>query len=449
MALLTAMLQGCTALPKPSDAPLPQIATALEGPGGAVPARKRAAILASLDGDGPGSDLLEKHLAYEQAIAGSPLVIGNRLTLLQNGPQTYEAMFTAIGRARHHINLETYIFENDEIGQQFAQRLLERQAAGVQVNLIYDSVGALATPRAFFDELRKAGIQIVEFNPVNPLADNAKTWKINNRDHRKLLVVDGSVAFVGGINISSVYSSSPSGSSGSASGDGWRDTHIRIEGPAVAEFQKLFIETWKRQDGKPFSLPESAYFPALEEKGDEIVRAIGSSPREANSPIYLTLLSAIAHAEKEILLTIAYFAPDPQLLDALTDAADRGVAVRLIFPSKSDSWQIFHLGRSYYAKLLRGGVQIYERQGAVMHAKTACIDGVWSTVGSTNLDWRSFLHNDEVNAIVISRDFARELRAVFAEDLDHSTEITRADWRRRSLGQRIQERLARIGAYWL
>ncbi len=426
-----------------------------EGPHGPVSDGRSDAIIEKLEGPNGESDLLATHLAYEQAVnADSPLVLGNRLTLLQNGPETYTAMFAAIREAKDHINLETFIFDDDESGRFFSDLLLERQAAGVQVNLIHDGIGSLSTPAAFFDRLRARGVRVLEFNPVNPLAGNKAEWALNNRDHRKLLVIDGRIAFTGGINISDTYSSGPSGSGRRkrAAGMprttvGWRDTHIRIEGPAVAEFQKLFLDTWRRQKGD--ALPARAYFPALQVQGDEIVRAIGSTPDEPQSLIYLTLLSAITHAQHSVHLTIAYFAPDPQLLKALTDAAGRGVEVSLVLPSQSDSWAVFALGRSYYTTLLQGGVTIHERRGAVMHAKTACIDGVWSTIGSTNLDWRSFLHNDEINAVILGRGFATQMNTMFTADLHESDALELRTWRHRSWLLRLQEQAARIGAYWL
>ena len=430
-----------------------------EGAKGPVSAARSEAILDRIEQKSGASGVLEKHLAYEQAVnAGSPLVLGNKLTLLQNGPATYRSMFAAMREARDHINLETYIFDDDEAGRNFADLLLQRQAAGVQVNVIYDSIGGILTPTAFFDRLREGGIQLLEFNPVNPLAAGKKGWLPNNRDHRRQLIVDGRVAFTGGINISDSYSSAPSGrrapkKSGHAAAQkpdlaaGWRDTHIRIEGPVVAEFQKLFLDTWTRQKGKP--LLAKNYFPELKAQGDEIVRAIGSTSEDPDSLIYLTLMSAISHAEREVHLTVAYFAPDKQLLAALADAARRGVEVKLVLPSHSDSWPIFNLGRSYYAQLLRGGVRIYERRGSVMHAKTASIDGVWSTIGSTNLDSRSFLHNDEINAVILGRAFAQQMNAMFNQDLAESDEITSDLWRRRPWTSRFKESVSRIGAYWL
>jgi cardiolipin synthase len=449
-------MQSCATLPNAErDRAAPHAQQVeFEGAHGPVSTARSDAILVRLEGKAGSSAMLEQHLAYEQAVnADSPLVLGNKLTLLQNGPVTYQAMFAAIRAARDHINLETYIFDDDEAGRQFSDLLLDRQAAGVQVNVIHDSVGGIATPTAFFDRLRAGGIQVLEFNPVNPLTGNKKAWLLNNRDHRRQLVIDGRIAFTGGVNISDTYSSAPVDSARRKRNSirnppvGWRDTDIQIEGPVVAEFQKLFMETWARQKGEP--LAARNYFPTLAASGDQIVRAIGSTPADRRSLIYLTLMSAITHAELEVHLTIAYFAPDPQLLEALIDAARRGVDVKLVLPSYSDSSAIFHLGRSYYTELLRGGVKIYELRGAVMHAKTACIDGVWSTIGSTNLDWRSFLHNDEINAVILGRGFAAQMDAMFARDLTESDAIALDSWQHRSWMLRLKERMARIGAYWL
>jgi cardiolipin synthase len=418
---------------------------------GPVSTGKSATILEQLKSESGDIDILQKHLALEQAInADSPLVLGNRLVLLQDGPATYQAMFAAIRKAKDHINLETYIFADDDIGRQFADLLLQRQAAGIQVNLIYDSVGCLNTPREFFERLEAAGIRVLEFNPVNPLAGKKKEWLLNNRDHRKLLVIDGRIAFIGGINISESYSSGPFARSTRKAGAvslGWRDTHLQIEGPVVAEFQKLFLDTWTKQEGEP--LAGKHYFPPLDKQGDEIVRAIGSASTDPHSLIYLTLLSAIGSAERNIYLTIAYFVPDPQLLKSLADAAQRGIDVQLVLPSHTDSWTVFHAGRSHYTELLRASVKIHERRGAVMHSKTASIDGVWSTIGSTNLDWRSFLHNDEINATILGRDFVGQMDAMFAKDLAESDAVDLDRWKHRSPMLRLKEWLARLVEYWL
>jgi cardiolipin synthase len=265
-----------------------------------------------------------------------------------------------------------------------------------------------------------------------------------------LLIVDGRTAFLGGINVSSVYSG---GSFSQASrvrpggSPAWRDTDLQLQGPVVADFQKLFLATWAAQKGA--ELPAKNYFPPPERAGRQVVRAIGSSPEEPYSLIYATLLSAIGSAETSVHLTNAYFAPDPQLLAALEAAAGRGVDVTLILPSQTDSWLVFHAGRGYYDQLLRAGVKIYERRGVILHSKTALIDGVWTTVGSTNLDWRSFLHNHELNAVVLGREFGQQVQAMFDKDLAESEAITLDRWRERPLGMRVKEVLARMWEYWL
>jgi len=382
-------------------------------------------------------------------VSDSPLLTGNRVRLLMDGPETYRAMFAAITTARDHINMESYIFEDDEVGLRFADALIEKQRQGVQVNLIYDSVGTLGTPAEFFQRLRDSGVRTLEFNPIDPTTATAG-WDVNQRDHRKLLIVDGLVVFLGGINISSVYSGSSFRRHSKADLHGelpWRDTDLQIEGPVVAEFQKLFLATWQAQHGEP--LAPRKYYPTLQPQGKEVVRAIGSSPDAEFSLIYVTLLSAIGSAETEVWLTNAYFVPDPQLLAALEAAAARGVDVRLVLPGSSDSALVFNAGRSYYEQLLQAGVTIFERRGALMHSKTAVIDGVWSTVGSTNLDWRSFLHNQEVNAVVLGTEFGDRMRAAFESDVAQSEQITLEQWKRRPYSLRAKERFARLWQYWL
>lgn len=449
-------LSACVAQHEPPSAAAPSIPraapVAFDTARGPVSAQKSSQIIERLESESGDNEILQKHLAVEQALnRDSPLVLGNKLTLLQDGPATYQAMFAAIRAAKDHINLETYIFEDGEIGTEFADLLMAKQATGVQVNLIYDSVGCLNIPREFFDRLRDRGIRVVEFNPINPVNVHKKKWLLNNRDHRKLLVVDGRTAFLGGINISESYSTGSASKSvkrtGQAPQAGWRDTQLQIEGPVVAELQKDFMDTWARQKGP--ALPERNYFPRLANRGDEIVRAIASEADAQASPIYLTLLSAIDHAERFVHLTNAYFAPDPKLVKALTGAARRGVDVELILPGKTDSWLVYQAGHSHYDELLRAGVRIYERRNAVLHAKTASIDGVWATVGSTNLDWRSYLHNDELNAVVLGPGFSRQMEAMFAKDRAASTPIEAAKWQRRSPLQHVQEWLARRFEYWL
>jgi cardiolipin synthase A/B len=370
-------------------------------------------------------------------------------------------MFAAIHSAQDHINMETYILDDDDVGERFAQALMAKQAQGVQVNLIRDSVGTLRTPAAFFQRLQNSGIQVLEFNPANPLVAGFD-WALNQRDHRKLLIVDGHTAFLGGINISSVYSGGSAKPAGRAPGQAdiaWRDTDLQLRGPVVAQLQHLYLETWaqqRRDDANTDSaltgdnaLAARHYFPAPVVAGRQVVRAIGSSPTEPFSLIYATLLSAIDSAETTVNITNAYFAPDPQLVAALEAACKRGVAVTLLLPSQTDSWLVFHAGRSHYDRLLQAGVRIFERRGVVLHSKTALIDGVWATVGSTNLDWRSFLHNQELNAVVLGADFGRQVQAMFDKDLAASEEVLLLQWRQRALGLRLKEAFSRVWEYWL
>ncbi|WP_157264631.1 phospholipase D-like domain-containing protein [Azohydromonas aeria] len=459
--VLCLLLAGCGGLPTiVPDMAMSRRPVQVEGARGPLTPAQSQAVLERLRSRGSPSDVLERHLAIEEALVGSPLVAGNRVQLLQDGPATYEAMFGAIRGARDHVNVEFYILEDDEVGQRFRELLLERLRAGVHVNLLYDSVGSLRTPKAFFEPLREAGALVLEFNPVNPLKVR-RGWNVNQRDHRKLVVVDGRVAFLGGINISSVYSSGSmpgSGSRGRAvrreqerqrdiDALPWRDTQVQIEGPVVAEYQRLFMQTWTDQHGP--ALPARDYFPAQQPQGREVVRAIGSSPGEPYSFIYATLISALRSAETEVLITTAYFVPDPQLLETLQDAARRGVKVKILLPSRSDSAFVLAAGRAYYQALLDAGVELWERHEALLHAKTAVIDGVWSTVGSTNLDWRSFLHNQELNAVVLGPAFGAQMRAVFERDLASSRRIDPAEWARRPLSARLKEQAARLWAWWL
>lgn len=417
----------------------------IAGSNGLLSPQKSAEILERLQQEGK-TDLLERHLAFMQEIDSRPLMGGNAARLLIDGASTYHAMFQAIRSAQDHINLETYIYDEEGIGERLGKLLVEKQAQGVQVNLMYDSIGSLSTRKEFFDELRHQGINVCEFNPVNPL--RGKIFSLNNRDHRKILVVDGKVGYTGGINISSVYSSSSTiRAKRSGTSHPWRDTQIEVRGPAAREFQELFLDSWQRQ--KCHDLARKDYFPVVAPQGNTIVRTLGSSPRDEVNLIYVELLSAIQHSSKSIHMTMAYFVPDPQTVDALKNAAQRGVEVRLVLPSVSDVWSTLHAARSYYAELLQAGVTIYERKGALLHAKTIVIDGVWSTVGSSNIDFRSFLHNDEVNTIVLGKVFGDEMERTFADDVAASEKIDPVRWEQRGIVNRIRESLARMWAYFL
>jgi cardiolipin synthase A/B len=388
------------------------------------------------------TDILERQLAFEQAISQVPLVLGNKVILLENGTTTYNAMLAAIRSATSSINIEMYIFSDGKIGNMFADALIERQLHGVQVNVIYDGVGSLETPKSFFDRMRASGVAVLEFNPLNPFVARHSWFRsLRYRDHRKMLIVDGHIAFTGGINISEVYASGIRPSGPATPPEYWRDTDVEIEGPAVAEFQKLFIGDWYRQSGLP--LEPRVYFPPLERQGNQIVRVIGSIPEQL-SLIYIDLISAIVNSEADIYITDAYFAPDDQMLRALKHAARRGVDVRLLLPNHSDEPFIVSASRSHYTGLLKSGVRIYEWDGKMLHAKTATIDGIWSTVGTSNLDWWSIARDKEVNAIVLSHGFADEMNLMFSNDLESSHQILLPQWRQRGWMERFHEFFARL-----
>lgn len=385
--------------------------------------------------------------ALEEAATGSPLIAGNKLTLLSDGPQTMSAMMAAIRNAKDHVNLETYIFGDEGLGEEFADLLIQKQHEGVQVNVIYDSIGSIKSKPEFFQRLRDGGINLLEYNPVNPFK-RMISWRLNNRDHRKILIVDGMIAFTGGINITDDYSSGSlfRSRSRNRSNLGWRDTHIQVEGPAVASFQWLFMQTWVSQ--KTDDLAARKYFPPLKPVGDKIVRVIASTP-DGDYEIYKAYILAMQEAKISIHITNSYFVPDAQMIEALTKAAQRGLDVKIVFPGVSDTGLVMHAGRSFYSQLLASGVRIFELQASVLHAKTAVIDGYWSTVGSTNLDMRSFLHNSEVNLIALDQDFGSVMENAFNEDIKNSIEVTSTTWEQRPFSDRLREWVARRFEYWL
>jgi len=441
---------GCATLPNVSeiidDASVAQDPRQIVSSKGLLSPRQSRRIMERLNRSGDPMDILERHSVVVESVTESPLTKGNKVTLLANGQAAYAAMFKAIQNAKDHINLETFIIEDDEVGRKFSDLLLKKQTEGVQVNLIYDSMGSNSTPTAFFQRLRDGGIQVVEFNPLNPFKTHGH-WLLHP-DHRKILIIDGKVAISGGINISSVYSSRLSGGR-QAEGTPlpWRDTDVQIEGPAAAEFQKLFFDTWKKQQGPELS--EQRYFPDLKEEGSALVRVVGSTPGQDNRITFIVYVSAVTFAEHSVHLTNAYFIPDDQMLNAFTDAARRGVDVKIIVPAKTDSKLALYAQRYNYSVLLESGVRIYERRNAVLHAKTAVIDEVWSTVGSTNMDFWSFLSDDEVNAVILSRGFASEMEKMFATDLAESDRITLDEWKKRPLLPRIREWFAHLFSHWM
>jgi cardiolipin synthase len=432
--LLLCVALGCAAVPKVDDTPTPQPGATIVGARGPLTAEQSRALLAKIAPEPGDAGILRRHMAIEEAVAETPLVAGNATRLLIDGEQTFAAMFDAIRIAKTSVNLEYYIFEDVVSGgEHLGDLLIAKRRAGVAVNILYDSYGSGATPPEFFQRLKAAGINVVEFNPVNPIT-------LSFRDHRKILVADGARAIVGGINLSTTYQSSAgssAGSGGNKPAQFWRDTDMEIDGPAAAQLQTLFLEQWQQQKGPP--LEHDLYFPKVPPRGSEVVRIVGSTPDKQTPRFYVTLLSAIRNAQKNVWLSAAYFVPTDQEDEDLIDAAKRGVDVRLFLPGMSDSKMALAVGRSHYGDLLEAGVKIYEAQNEVLHSKSASIDGVWTAVGSSNFDPRSVVFNDEVDAIVLGSATATEFETMFQADLAPARQISLAQWRRRPLGQRLLE----------
>ncbi|HEY7640463.1 MAG TPA: cardiolipin synthase [Steroidobacteraceae bacterium] len=379
--------------------------------------------------------------------SSTPLTTGNQVEVLVDGPQTYAAIEAAMRAAHRYIDLETFIYGDDEVGRRFAALLAQKHREGVEVRVLYDSLGSMDTPHRFFDELRGQGIEVREFRPMNPVK-NPLIWTIQNRDHRKIVVVDGKTGFTGGINIDSTYSKASTSRPGPKRGlkDGWRDTHVRIAGPAVAQLQQLFSESWQeaggttRPDENPGPIPPA---------GKTLVTIVGNSSDSDDRSLYGTYLAAFSCASHRLWITHAYFAPNEDLLTAMADAAQRGVDVRLIVPSFTDSTIVLNATQATYTRLLKSGVKIYELKDALLHAKSVVIDGTVTIVGSANLDMRSFLHNEEVNAVVIDRDVGQRMEQVFEKDQKAARPVLLERWEKRSAWQRFKEFWVSLFRYWI
>ena len=384
-------------------------------------------------------------------LEGVEFTAGNRVSVLVDGPDTHAAMLDAIGGARDHVHIETYTLEDSDIGGQLRDALVAKSKQGVCVRLLFDAVGSFDASDSFVDSLRHGGVDARRFRPLNPLSEAAET-PVDERNHRKLLIVDGRVAFTGGVNFSDGYSTSPLKSDATDFESGtppWRDTHLSIDGPIVNKLQETFLDLWRRSGGSAEEA-DWRFYPELGAAGEDFVRiALSEKTERSKLSIRETYLRALLNAQRHAWITQAYFAPDNALIDVIRRTAKRGVDVRLILPHDSDSNLLIAAARSHYEELLDAGVRIFERKHALLHAKTAVVDGYWSTVGSSNLDSRSLVFNLELNAVVISPSVASRLEALFERDQEESVEITAESWNSRSVTQRASEKLAGLIEDWL
>lgn len=367
-------------------------------------------------------------------VAPQRITEGNEVTLLINGGVAYAAMLEAIAAARDTINLETYIFASDTTGQRFAEALMERARAGVEVNLLLDGLGSVGLTGDLEAALTAAGVRVVWYRPLVPWRRGWGWWR---RDHKKILVVDGRVGFVGGMNIGDDYADAADG------GHGWRDTHSRLRGPVVRQLQLAFLHTWRKAHGP--ALAQQRYLVEPEPAGEAPAVILTNGLRRQRRQIHRAYLHALRRARDCIFLTSPYFTPGLAIRRRLRAAAKRGVDVRILLAGdSSDVWLSTLAARHIYARLLRCGIRIYEWIQPTIHAKTATVDGVWATVGSCNLDTLSLRYNLETNVVVLGSALARPLREQFLVDTDteHAIEIKLEHWKYRSLWSRLLSWLA-------
>jgi cardiolipin synthase len=365
------------------------------------------------------------------ALTGAPLASGNRVEILRNGVQFFPSMLAAIRAAKKSINLEFYIYWDGEIGRQFAEALAERARAGVAVNVVLDSIGSISMSRSLIDFMARNGIELEWYHPLR--------WytlsRYNHRTHRKLLIVDGCIGFSGGAGIADNWLGDAD------SKEHWRETMIRVEGPVVTQMQFAFMDNWIKSRGELLNGPD--YFPTIEPLGPHVGQVIKSSPSEGSSTVKLLYIISVVSATKSIYISNAYFLPDPDTIRALEGAVRRGVDVRVIVPGEeTDVPVVRQASRWHYDMLLRKGLRIFEYQPTMMHAKTMVVDGLWTTIGSSNFDDRSFRLNDEVNVNVYDAGIASKMEAMFLDDLKKCEEITLRKWFRRSWLDRVKEKFA-------
>ena len=368
----------------------------------------------------------------------SPITQGNNVTLLLNGENKFPKVLEALQNAKHHIHIEYYIYEADDIGCKIIDLLIQKAQEGVIVRFVYDDFGSREIRKKQVPRLKAAGVAVFPFYKIKLIA---LANRLNYRNHRKIIVVDGVIGFVGGINVSDKYINAVE----SKNVLFWRDTHLRIQGPAVSTLQYIFMGDWNYCSGEKLA-PDTKYFPEVKEayqsNSNKIVQIAASGPDSDSPLIQQTLLQAINLAKVEILITTPYFIPGESILESLVIAAASGTKIKLLVPGISDSLLVNYAARSYYSRLLNAGVEIYLYQKGFVHAKTLVADKQLAIVGTANMDLRSFDLNFEVNALVYDEDIAQELSRAFYEDLNYATIIDVATWNSRSKFTQLLEKFA-------
>jgi cardiolipin synthase A/B len=368
-----------------------------------------------------------------EAHTDAPIVSGNRIEVLLNGDETFPVMLQEIRRAKSTITFAQYLYEDGSIARELAQAFAERCRAGVKVDILLDRHGSGKVPSDIIATMKDAGCHVEYFRQVEGegIIFPWKLLRYNYRSHRRVLVIDGQIGFTGGYGISEAWTGN------GRSPEHWRDTNARIEGPVVGFLQSAFAESWLETTG--IAIGGDGYFPRLEPSGNLPAQIVKSSPTGGSFQNYMLFLLSINSAKKSILITNPYFIPDDVMTEALVKAATRGVRVVVLLPGEIDSQLTYSTSRSHYGPLLLGGVQVFEYKASLMHAKTIVIDGVWSTIGSTNFDNRSFALNQEINLTVYDSGIAHRLEEIFQEDLKYSQQITYEQWRSRSIFERLVE----------
>ena len=371
-----------------------------------------------------------------EALTDAPIVGGNKIEVLHNGDAIFPAMLREIKNAKSTITFAQYLFKGGSLAQEFAQSFAERCQAGIKVYVLLDSHGSSEAPEEIPEIIRKGGCQLEYFRRIRA-PQVVLPWKLlqyNYRNHRRILVIDGRIGFTGGYGISDAWMGD------GRTADHWRDTNVRVEGPAVRFLQGAFTESWLETTGN--LLGGDGFFPRLEPQGKIQLQFVKSSPVGGSFQNYLLYLLSITSAKKSILRTNPYFIPDDRMIEALLDATARGVRVVVLVPGKIDFKITYRASRRHYGRMLLGGIEIFEYSPALLHSKTMVVDGVWATIGSTNFDNRSFALNEELNLALYDKSVAQHLEQIFAEDLKHSRKITYEEWDARGMKEKIWELFA-------